>query len=111
MTQFGGAIWQRLLGHVQAGTIRRLGVSVQSPVEVAEALTHPEVEHIQLPFNLLDWRWREAGIIAALEARPDVVVHARSVFLQGLLASGDASVWPVIDGVNADAILDKIAGL
>jgi len=111
MSLFGGAIWQRLLDHIDAGTIRRLGVSVQSPAEAAEALTRPEIEHIQLPFNLLDWRWREAGIIAALQARPDVVVHARSVFLQGLLASADASVWPVIDGVDAAAILGAIAGL
>ena len=111
MTLFGGTIWQRLLDYVQAGTIRRLGVSAQSPAEVAEALTHPEVEHIQLPFNLLDWRWREAGIIAKLEARPDVVVHARSVFLQGLLASGDPHLWPAIVGVDASAVLTKIADL
>ena len=111
LTLFDGAIWQRLRDHVHAGTIRRLGVSVQSPAEAAEALTHPEVEHIQLPFNLLDWRWREAGIIAKLEARPDVVVHARSVFLQGLLASGDPHLWPAIVGVDASAVLSKIADL
>ena len=36
----------------------------------------------QLPFSLLDWRARAPGWLAAVRARPDVTVHARSVFLQ-----------------------------
>ena len=111
MTAFDGAIWQRLLDFVAAGTIRRLGVSVQSPAEAAAALANPAVQHIQMPFNLLAWRWREAGIIDRLAARPDVVVHARSVFLQGILASGDPAVWPLIAGVDPTAVLGEIAGL
>ena len=111
MTAFGGVVWQRLLEYIHAGTIRRLGVSVQTPAEAAAALASPAVQHIQLPFNLLDWRWREAGIIDKLAARPDVVVHARSVFLQGLLASGDPAVWPAIACVDPAAILDELAKL
>lgn len=110
-TQFGGAIWQRLLAYKAAGVIGKLGVSVQSTAEAAEALGCPDVQHIQLPFNLLDWRWREAGIVAMLAARPDVTVHVRSVFLQGLLAAGDAAVWPVIDGVDPEALLAAIDAL
>lgn len=110
-TAFGGVIWQRLMEYVHAGTIRRLGVSVQTPDEAAEALAQPAVQHIQMPFNLLDWRWRDAGIVAQLEARTDVVVHARSVFLQGLLASDDPAIWPKIAGVDAAAVLADIADL
>jgi spore coat polysaccharide biosynthesis protein SpsF len=111
MTAFDGVIWQRLREFVEAGTIRRLGVSVQSPAEAAAVLASPAVQHIQLPFNLLDGRGREAGIIDRLAARPDVAVHARSIFLQGLLASGDPSLWPVIEGVDPAAVLGEIAGL
>jgi aryl-alcohol dehydrogenase-like predicted oxidoreductase len=111
ITQFNGAVWQRLLEFVDAGTIRRLGVSVQSPAEAAAALASPAVQHIQLPFNLLDWRWRQAGIVDRLAARPEVVVHARSVFLQGLLASGDPTLWPAIAGVDPAQVLAEIAGL
>ena len=64
-----------------------------------------------MPFNLLDWRWREAGVIAAIEGRGNVTVHARSIFLQGLLAANDPAIWPHIDGVDPVAILDLIAGL
>jgi aryl-alcohol dehydrogenase-like predicted oxidoreductase len=107
-TMFGGAIWQRLLDFVAAGIIGKLGVSVQSTAEAADALACPEVQHIQMPFNLLDWRWREAGIVAALTKRPDVAVHVRSVFLQGLLAAGDPAIWPQISGVDQFVLLAKL---
>jgi aryl-alcohol dehydrogenase-like predicted oxidoreductase len=105
MTDYSGAIWQRLQEHVADGKIAALGVSVQSPAQAHAALAEASVTHIQLPFNLLDWRWREAGVIAALEAHPTVTVHVRSVFLQGVLAANDASVWPRIAGVDAPALV------
>jgi aryl-alcohol dehydrogenase-like predicted oxidoreductase len=105
MMAYGGAIWERLEEHLAQGAIAALGVSVQSPAEAHMALSDPSVSHVQLPFNLLDWRWREAGVIAALEARPAVTVHVRSVFLQGILAAEDARVWPRIAGVDAPSIL------
>jgi aryl-alcohol dehydrogenase-like predicted oxidoreductase len=105
LTAFGGAVWERLIEHLEDGTVLSLGVSVQSPPEALQALTHGDVRHIQLPFNLLDWRWREAGVLAALAERPAVTVHARSVFLQGLLAANDAALWPRIPGVDPRGIL------
>lgn len=108
MTQYGGAVWQRLLAYLADGTIKRLGVSVQSVAEAEQALASPAVGHIQLPFNLLDWRWREAGLLEKFSARPEVVVHARSVFLQGLLAANDPAIWPKIEGVDPAAILAAI---
>ena len=111
MTAFGGAIWERLLERVQDGTILSLGVSVQSPQEALDALACSDVRHVQMPFNLLDWRWREAGVIAAIERRGNVTVHARSIFLQGLLAANDPSIWPHIDGVDPVAVLELVAGL
>lgn len=111
MTAFGGAIWERLLERLEDGSVSALGVSVQSPQEAQDALACREVRHIQMPFNLLDWRWREAGVIAEMEKRPDVTVHARSVFLQGLLAANDPKIWPRIEGVDPPAVLKLIAEL
>lgn len=108
-TAFGGAIWQRLKDYVAAGTIGRLGVSVQSPAELSAALTCPDVQHIQMPFNLLDWRWDD--LIGDVTARPDVVVHVRSVFLQGLLACGDPALWPAVEGVDPAFVLGMIGWL
>ncbi len=98
---FDGAIWARLHEHLARGTVASLGVSVQNPAQAREALAEPSVKHLQLPFNLFDWRWCEAGVIAAIARRNDVSVHARSVFLQGVLAAEDPQVWPRIEGVNA----------
>lgn len=111
MTEFGGAVWDRLLELLEDGTVLGLGVSVQSPDEALAALTSTDVQHIQMPFNLLDWRWREAGVIDAIRARAHVTVHVRSVFLQGILAAHDASVWPRVPGVDAPALVAQLADL
>jgi aryl-alcohol dehydrogenase-like predicted oxidoreductase len=105
---YGGEIWRRLKHHVGQGSIGALGVSVCRPAQALAALAEPEVRHIQLPFNLLDWRWRESGAIAGFAARPEVTIHARSVFLQGLLATGDAGCWPDIRGVRAADVIGWI---
>jgi aryl-alcohol dehydrogenase-like predicted oxidoreductase len=108
MTAFEGAVWERLIERLEDGTVLALGVSVQSPEEALMALDCADVRHLQLPFNLLDWRWAEAGIVDRLRSRSQVTIHARSVFLQGLLAAGDPSVWPQIAGVDAASLLTTI---
>jgi aryl-alcohol dehydrogenase-like predicted oxidoreductase len=108
MTAFEGAVWDRLIERLEDGTVLALGVSVQSPEEALMALDCADVRHLQLPFNLLDWRWAEAGIVDRLRSRSQVTIHARSVFLQGLLAAGDPSVWPQIAGVDAASLLTTI---
>jgi aryl-alcohol dehydrogenase-like predicted oxidoreductase len=110
MISHDGAIWERLIERLEDGTVLSLGVSVQTPEEALAALGCANVRHMQLPFNLLDWRWREAGVIARIRARAHVTAHARSVFLQGLLAN-DARVWPQLDGVDACRLTQLLRGL
>ncbi len=108
---FGGLIWQRLLEHKENGLIDRLGMSMSMDVaEVKEALADKDVSFIQLPHNILDWRWREAGIPELCLARPDVHIQVRSSLLQGLLAA-PADVWPQIDGVDPTAIVKRLEEL
>lgn len=106
---WGGAVWETLGGLRERGAIGRLGVSVQAPSEALEALGDPLVGQIQLPFNLLDRRWHAGGVFDALRQRPDVTLHARSVFLQGLLASSEARLWPAVEGVDAARLCRRIA--
>lgn len=92
--QWHRAAWQRLLDHQDAGRIQRLGVSVQNPLELSQALQEPRVSHIQLPCNLVDWRWDEVGsAIAAVKGQRPLTIHARSPYLQGVLLSQDAGAW------------------
>jgi aryl-alcohol dehydrogenase-like predicted oxidoreductase len=110
MTSHGGAIWERLIELLEEGTIVTLGVSIQTPEEASRALDCADVRHIQLPFNLLDWRWRESGIVTRIRSRAHMIIHARSVLLQGLLA-GDAEAWPSIEQIDAPAVLKTLAEL
>jgi spore coat polysaccharide biosynthesis protein SpsF (cytidylyltransferase family)/aryl-alcohol dehydrogenase-like predicted oxidoreductase len=92
-TQFRGAIWRRLLELREEGVIGALGASVYSPAEAIEALGDGNIRHIQLPYNVVDWRWDSGPFPEARQKRPDVNIHARSVYLQGILVS-EASTWP-----------------
>ncbi|HEY4264591.1 MAG TPA: aldo/keto reductase [Micropepsaceae bacterium] len=105
ITAYRGVVWARVKDHLASGVIAALGVSVQSPAEAHEALREASVTHIQLPFNLLDWRWRDAGVIAALRSRPEVTVHARSIFLQGVLIAGDPRLWQRVPGVDGPRLI------
>jgi aryl-alcohol dehydrogenase-like predicted oxidoreductase len=94
----GGAAWERLKELKRTGTIGLLGVSVQNPDEAEDALSDSDVDLIQLPFNLLDYRW------TVPLARPKLIVHARSVLLQGLLTGASAGLWPRIEGFDFGAL-------
>jgi spore coat polysaccharide biosynthesis protein SpsF len=85
-TEWGGAVWRLVAAERDAGRIGHLGVSVQSPTEAHDALRDPAVARLQLPYNMLDHRWDEAGIPAELRRRSDVTVDVRSALLQGVLA-------------------------
>src|SRR3546814_10145931 len=63
----------------------------------------PDIEHIQLPFNLLDGRWQRDGVPERLAGRPEITVHARSAFLQGVLLRAPAE-WPSFDGLDRQGI-------
>jgi len=89
-----GAVWQHLLQWQGEGLIKALGASVQTPQELLAAVRQPEIEYLQLPFNILDARWDQAisEILFVKERRP-LIVHVRSSLLQGLLVSRDCNHW------------------
>lgn len=89
-----GALWQHLLQCREEGLIKALGASLQTPQELLAVLKQPEIQYLQLPFNMLDARWDEAisELTCVKEQRP-LTVHVRSSLLQGLLVSRDRSHW------------------
>lgn len=109
MWQYKGEVWQRLVEHKKNGVIQKLGVSIQSPNELVFALENHLVELIQLPFNILDWRW-ESQIPLIKEARKErnLIVHARSVLLQGLLTSTDLLLWRKANIQDAESVIQWI---
>jgi aryl-alcohol dehydrogenase-like predicted oxidoreductase len=108
----GGAAWDALRGYADRGGADRIGISVQSPDELRAVLPLPDLGYVQLPCNLLDRRWLAPDLTDALAARPGLVVTARSVYLQGLLAAGPAVRWPHLPDAGRDALvatLDRLA--
>lgn len=111
LAAWDGAVWDILTGEQERGGIGTLGVSVQSPDELKAALYHADVRHLQLPFNLLDWRWHQPDLLELLSARTDVVIHARSIFLQGLLAAEEPALWPKVPGLDASGVVQALGAL
>lgn len=102
-----GAGWRRLLEWKEQGRIRVLGASVYEPHEALRLLRDPDVGHLQVPMNVLDWRWRGRAMREAMETRTDVLVHARSALLQGLVAT-TADHWPIIGDFDAASCLERL---
>jgi spore coat polysaccharide biosynthesis protein SpsF (cytidylyltransferase family)/aryl-alcohol dehydrogenase-like predicted oxidoreductase len=80
----GLELWQALQGLKQNGEIGGIGISTyvaDNPVELAKRF-RPDA--MQVPFSLLDQRLLRDGSLERLKAL-GVKIHARSLFLQGLL--------------------------
>lgn len=80
----GKLLYETLLKFKDAGKVQKLGVSIYSPHELDNIDNIFNVELVQAPFNIVDQRLHLSGWLDRLKAR-DIEVHARSVFLQGLL--------------------------
>jgi aryl-alcohol dehydrogenase-like predicted oxidoreductase len=94
ITQWNGWVWERLLELKKSCVIGQLGVSVQTPDELSEVLKNDKIEFIQMPFNLLDWRWEKLILdILSVKKKRNLQIHVRSVLLQGLLTSLDDANW------------------
>lgn len=107
LTDYNGAIWSRLLKLKQDGIIEKLGVSVQTPDELNKTLGYNEVEFIQFPFNILDARWTKSiKLLNKVKLERHLIIHIRSVFLQGLLLSDDKNHWMKANCKNSKIIIE-----
>ena len=68
----------------QAEKIVKIGVSVYDHSQLQSIIDNFDIDLVQLPFNILDRRMIDSGMLATLRSK-GAEVHARSVFLQGLL--------------------------
>ena len=94
ISDFEGAVWDRLLKYKSEGMIGFLGVSVQTPEELETVLSIDDVSFIQMPFNILDWRWDDMiPKIMKEKNKRQLTIHVRSALLQGLLISDSKEHW------------------
>jgi len=80
-----------LLGLRERGLVRRIGVSIYA-AEDLDGVNPALLDLVQLPLSLYDQRLLQDGTVARLHAR-GTAIHARSLYLQGLLLT-PAAQWP-----------------
>lgn len=66
------------------GVIKKIGVSIYNPRELDKIIPKFELDIVQAPLNILDRRLIDSGWLSKLKKK-NIEVHARSIFLQGLL--------------------------
>ncbi len=74
---------QAILSVKREGLSEKAGVSAYSPQEALKALEYPEIDAVQIPYNVFDQRLDKAGFFEKARAN-GVTVFARSSLLQGL---------------------------
>ena len=87
----GGWLQDWLFGLRERGLVRRLGVSIYAANEL-EGVDPALLDLVQLPLSLYDQRLLQDGTVALLRSR-GTAIHARSLYLQGLLLT-PAVHWP-----------------
>lgn len=101
----GGAdYWRGLLAMRDEGLFRKVGISAYAAQDPAELARRFRPDVMQLPVSMLDQRLLRDGSLARLKDM-GVEIHARSIFLQGLLfletmPASLAHALPEIDAIR-----------
>ena len=106
-------IFKELTELKQQGLINKIGFSTYTPEQVDFVLNNFDFDLSQVPFNVFDTRLLQGGQLQRLKNK-GVEIHARSVFLQGILLDFDNlsdyfSTWKV--QFNEYQIMTKERGL
>ena len=89
----GKIICQALRELKEIGQVKKIGLSIYSPIELDQLFSLIQPDLVQAPFNLVDRRLYKSGWMQRLKAN-DVEIHVRSAFLQGLLLVESAMMPP-----------------
>ena len=101
------AVMDTLLELKNEGFIDKIGASVQSVDELNLMLDNKNILIIQMPFNIIDRRWDSViNKIKKIKNERGLIVHTRSVFLQGLLLTKDKQKWSSANIPNPNDIID-----
>ena len=86
----GEDVYAALAGVKAQGLAKKIGISIYSPAELDELEGRYPLDIVQAPVNVFDRRLEATGWMEKL-ARHNIELHARSVFLQGLLLMAPTS--------------------
>ena len=82
--EHGNALAKALIKAKTKGLIEKFGFSIYDPLDLPEYINVMQPDIVQAPFNVVDRRLLNSGWLKRLGGQ-GIEVHARSLFLQGLL--------------------------
>lgn len=101
-------VFEQLTELKKQGLVDKIGVSFYSPVAAKQIICQYPLDLIQVPANQIDNRFAVSGVLALAHGK-QIEVHARSLFLQGLLVTA-AEKRPDIFLAHPDLLnFDKVA--
>lgn len=77
-------LFHQLLELKRQHIVNKVGVSVYTPEQALNTVGNYNIDLIQVPLNIFDQRFINTGCLEFLKQK-NIEVHARSIFLQGLL--------------------------
>ena len=80
----GEYLWEELNKLKEKKIIEKIGVSVYDLKNSDKIIKKYKIDIIQIPINVFDQRFLNSGMIEDLNKK-DIEIHARSIFLQGIL--------------------------
>ena len=101
-------LWKALSDQKSQGKIKKIGYSLYAPNELQQLLELNYIpDIIQIPFNVLD---RKFSPYFNFLKEKNVEIHARSIFLQGLLLKSEKSIPEKVNGLKEEiSLLNTIA--
>ncbi len=115
--ELGKNIIRSLEKHKRLGIINKIGISIYNPSELVNIINFYNFDVVQCPINIFDRRMQLSGWLKKLKEL-DIEIHARSVFLQGLLLMKNNLIpnkfdrWSLLfkkwDDYNNNNIINKI---
>ena len=93
----GDDLWQALRGWKDEGAVGGIGISAYVADDPLKLAREFRPAAMQMPVSILDQRLIQSGAFAAIKAL-GVEIHARSLFLQGLLFLPETKLPPKLAG-------------
>lgn len=106
-------LWDKGLGKilhdfVLSGRVEKIGISIYLPDNAVKALKTEGIDMVQLPANILDRRFENAGVFKLADEKKKTI-YIRSIFLQGLILMNSREIPEKMD--FARPTLEKIESL
>lgn len=91
LSRNGAELYAELVRLKEQGIVEKIGVSVYTAAEIDALLEKYSIDLLQIPCNVMDQRLLVSGHLQTAKDR-GIEIHARSVFLQGLLLMSPESL-------------------